>query len=272
MEVQTVTINAVGGPCDTANIEKAADDAYSKVTSNVTACRGLPVPSALGQSNKWQRRNSKSEHKPITGPCLHHLVLNKLESVRRSSQTMDRKQLTRPKSLSNLILLNIFISGLCIRFVSPLIHRIVVLLNILRRLAMLRRALVEDLGLGALRTFALSRRALSWLLLLLLLLLLATLLLLLSTALLARTAVLADRRCFWTWVLEVLGGVLAQFCRFLADGVAFAGAIVLSGGAAGGEGDGAGLAGDGAQQRLAGDAEGEHCCCAVECSVMVFGR
>ena len=63
-------------------------------------------------------------------------------------------ELTTPEAFADLILLDIFIPNLLVRLLSPLVQLPVVLLHIRRRAALFRRAFVQNLGLGALRTFA----------------------------------------------------------------------------------------------------------------------
>lgn len=64
--------------------------------------------------------------------------------------------LTLPEILRHLVLLRIFIADLIARFLSPLIHLLVVLAHVLRRVLLRGRVRAQDLWLGVvLRTFRL---------------------------------------------------------------------------------------------------------------------
>jgi hypothetical protein len=137
--------------------------------------------------------------------------------------------LTLPELLGHLVLVDIFITGLVARGLSPLVHLSVVLPHLLRLALLGRRAVgVVDLWLRFRRL--LLRR------LLLLRLFLLTFLRLFGCvagvgalyAALGRSATAALAFLGWGWagVLEVGGGVGALVLGVLASGVAFAGAVV----------------------------------------------
>lgn len=148
--------------------------------------------------------------------CLHHRDLEMYQHQRTQSMSRLDTPLTCPELLPNLVLLNRSITGLFMRFLSPPVHLLVVPPHIFGNVAVRRPLVLENLGLGALRTFGAASTLLRTA---------ASPALLLGSL----VALLCRRRRRRAGVLLVFRGVLATVLGALLYHVAVGRAVVLRG-------------------------------------------